>query len=236
MMTTDTKNEGRVRIAAPPGEILALLPRMGRVMLTISAGDITHERIGPVERVSLDGNIARLEGESHRAALDIGAIGTLVADRTGRMRDRALPRVQALAPDGRALYALIALDGLEPFDAALSEVATAELVPPLPKPGDRGDPPSCDGDLVRLLVDRLAEERATIEVALESEGVVQSWSGVASPTKPAMGFVNIIQPDFHLHARAGVVASWREEGRSRHALDADGIPIGLTVRVRDARA
>lgn len=224
----------RARMISPVREVMGALPSMGRVMLSASAQDVTHERIGPVERVTGDQGTLRLEGRSHDARLDVASIGTLVADRTGRMGERFLPRIQALGPEGGLLYALIALDGLEPFDAALVGLALGEDAPPLEPPPPRGDPPSPEGDAAQILIDRLAEEGASLAIEFASRGLLQTWSGKAAPTKPAMGFVNIIGPDFHLHVRAGAIGSWRDEDGLHRALAPDGAETGLTVRVLDA--
>jgi len=45
--------------------------------------------------------------------------------------------------------------------------------------------------------------------------------------KPAMGFINIMRGDFHLHLKSGAVAEWRETAGERLALSAEGEEIGL---------
>jgi hypothetical protein len=32
-----------------------------------------------------------------------------------------------------------------------------------------------------------------------------------------MGFINIIQGDFHLHLKAGAITGWRRDGQELHA-------------------
>nr|WP_145994372.1 hypothetical protein [Mesorhizobium loti] len=53
------------------------------------------------------------------------------------------------------------------------------------------------------------------------------------PIKPAMGYVNVIQPDFHLHLKGGAVANWRREDDGEQvrflAITEDGNEIGLAV-------
>lgn len=88
-----------------------------------------------------------------------------------------------------------------------------------------------------------AANNSGTEVAIEMQkpGLVQRWSGLVPAINPAMGFINIIAPDFHLHVRGGTVARWdsQDAGVNGHvrltALDADGKPIGLALQgPRDA--
>ena len=53
--------------------------------------------------------------------------------------------------------------------------------------------------------------------------------------KPAMGFINVMKPDFHLHLRGGAVASWQRKDIGGGvvemiAQDAKSAPTGLVVR------
>jgi hypothetical protein len=68
-----------------------------------------------------------------------------------------------------------------------------------------------------------------------TDGFRQEWRGKIGQLKPAMGFINIIDPDFHLHLKDGSVSAWRPVPASSSseltyaALDADGNPTGLTI-------
>jgi putative heme degradation protein len=72
-----------------------------------------------------------------------------------------------------------------------------------------------------------------VEIRFERPGFAQSWSGVIEGVKPAMGFINVMRSDFHLHLKAGAVADWQrtETGGKVEltALDAEGNAIGLSV-------
>jgi putative heme degradation protein len=53
--------------------------------------------------------------------------------------------------------------------------------------------------------------------------------------KPAMGFINVMKPDFHLHLRGGAVATWQRKDVGNGtvemvAVDAKAGLIGLKVR------
>jgi putative heme degradation protein len=62
--------------------------------------------------------------------------------------------------------------------------------------------------------------------------VRQQWQGKVEAVKPMSGFFNIMTPDFHLHLKAGTVASWQDAEDAdgwRHALDAKGNRTGLAI-------
>ena len=72
-------------------------------------------------------------------------------------------------------------------------------------------------------------------IAFSRPGLTQSWNGVIESVSPAMGFINVMRPDFHLHLRGGAVARWRRNGLANGAVemvaeDAQGAPTGLVVR------
>ena len=232
---TTTPNPREV-LAQSPAEIFASLPQMGRVMLTARGGGATHERIGLVESVVITGNEARLNGAAHDSTLDLDAISRLVADRTSRMRDKALPRLECQNAAGETLYSLIALDGPELFEQALAPFGAGEALTPVEKPaseamGEKPEIPADDLGALTFAAIRAAE--ATIAIELRRPDLTQIWQGPLPEPKPAMGFVNIMQGDFHLHLKAGAVARWRRQDVGNvvelHGEDAEGAALGLVL-------
>ena len=53
--------------------------------------------------------------------------------------------------------------------------------------------------------------------------------GRVEALKPAMGYLNVMSPDFHLHLEGGSVAARRAEPGRRVALDAAGESTGLML-------
>lgn len=226
----------REALTQSPAEILRSLPQMGRVMLSARAGGATHERIGLVESVVVTGNEARLGGAAHDSALDLRAISRLVADRTSKMRDKSLPRLECQDAAGETLYSLIALDGPELFEQALAAFGAGEALTPVEKPafdatGEKPEIPADDLGALTFAAIRAAE--ATIAIELRRPDLTQIWQGPLPEPKPAMGFVNIMQGDFHLHLKAGAVARWRRQdvgdAVELHGMDAAGTPLGLVL-------
>ena len=66
-------------------------------------------------------------------------------------------------------------------------------------------------------------------IPASANGVSQSWQGRIEAVKPAMGFLNVMTPDFHLHLEGGSVSGWRAEPGRRIALDAGGQPTRLSL-------
>ncbi|QCI66316.1 hypothetical protein [Phreatobacter stygius] len=220
-----------------PGTVadaVATVGAMGRVMLAASAGGATHERIGPVAAVRHEAGTLRLSGEAHDALIDLAVIVSVVADRSGRMKDRVLPRLELLDAAGETAFSLICLDGLEPFDKAIEGLGAGTVLPEKarqtavePGPAPAGDDPGAN------LLEAARAGGEAVTVLFRCTGLEQTWTGIIGEVKPAMGFLNIIQPDFHLHLKDHAVAHWRRDASDGaiafHAEAADGSALGLVL-------
>lgn len=233
-MTTETNP--RERLSQAPSEILKCLPLMGRVMLTTRSGGATHERMGAVESVTVEAGAVRLGGSFHDSRIDLATVVRIVADRTSKMRERVLPRLECQDAAGESLFSLIALDGLEPFDKALEPFGAGEKLELLVRdaPGAAGAADVPEDDLGARSFAAILASGAAIAIDVERPGLFQHWEGALPEPKPAVGFVNIMQQDFHLHLKAGAVASWeRQEADGTvtlRARDGEGKSFGLMLR------
>ena len=61
-------------------------------------------------------------------------------------------------------------------------------------------------------------------------GFEQAFRGVVETVKPAMGFINVMRADFHLHLKSAAVAEWRPIGPERRAVNATGEELGLYLQ------
>lgn len=227
---TPTEHPSRERLEMNPATVLAVLPAIGRLMVASSDCGVTHERIGSVETVVSEGPLVTLSGASHDSRIDTREIAEIVVDRSGRMGDKAYPRIDFRTSAGTVLFSVVGFGGLEPFDAALAPLGRGIAVEPAPaKPaGERGEvAPDDPGALPFEAAVTSGEETV---IAVRRRGFEQAWRGRIEAVKPAMGFINVIQPDFHLHLKAGAVASWRQEDEELRAQAPDGSFAGLVVR------
>jgi putative heme degradation protein len=222
----------RQALRATPAELAPLLPALGRVMVVLSAGGATHERIGALAAATIEHGRLILSGEAHHASLDLGAVHALVLDRTARMRDKIYPRLEFCDAGGAAEIAVIGMDGPEPFDAALAPFAGAPLIPAEAPARPAEVPETADAGAAAL--QSLHAAGAVVEVRLTTGGATQAWSGTMPEIRLAMGFANIITPDFHLHLRLGSVARFEQGPAGWAACDENGVPIGLLLRPADA--
>lgn len=225
----------RQRLACSILEAVQATRDMGRVMLSAAANGATHERIGTVGEVLLEGGHVRIAGGAHDARIDLAVVTGLVADRSGRLKDRAMPRIEFHNAAGETLFAMIALDGPEPFEVAVANLATGVALPERERPAPSGEK-AAEVSGTDPAAEPLEAARASgeaIGVVLSCPGLVQRWQGTVADIKPAMGFINIIQPDFHLHLKVGAVSRWARvetDGAVRlEAFDAGGRPLGLTL-------
>lgn len=227
---TDPTPSSRARVlGTAPSDVLALLPQMGKVMLIASAGGVTFERIGPVERLVADGPALRVEGACHEATIDIAALETVEVDHSSVMRGKVFPRMDVLGADGATVLAVVGMDGAAPFDAALAGLNQSP-VPAKARESGETRPDLADDDPALAPFALLQELGAEVRMTFGKPGLSQGWRGRIEAVKPAMGFLNVMTPDFHLHLQGGTVSAWQARRGERAALGADGQPTGLILR------
>ena len=188
-----------------------------------------------VERVEQRNGKAICGGAAHDSAIDLASIRAVFVDRTAKMKDKVLPRVEFHGADGKALFSFVGLDGLEPFDAGLDG---ASGVPVAEKTKEQSEQAVLnDGDPGSAPLDKASAAGAEVVIELTRPGLTQSWRGIIESVKPAMGFINVMRPDFHLHLRGGAIARWRRDALpggivEMVAENARGEATGLVVRGR----
>mgnify|MGYP001040057467 CR=1 FL=1 len=233
-MMKPTEKPARERLEISPAKVLAALPA-GRLMVGTSNLGSTHERIGTVENVEVDGRFVTISGAMHDSRIDTREIGGVVVDRSGRMGDKAYPRIDFHSPEGIVLFSVVGFEGLEPFDAALAPLGEGVAVEPAPeKPQEERTEAAAD-DPGREPFDAALTAGDEIVIGMRRSGFEQAWRGRVEAIKPAMGFINVMRPDFHLHLKAGAVARWRREGGELQAEAADGSLLGLFVAASDTQ-
>jgi putative heme degradation protein len=216
-------------------DVIATLPEMGRVMVATNAGGATHERIGNVETVIIDGAYAKLSGACHDSQIDLAMIASVIADRSGRMRDKMMPKLEMQDRNGVTLFSIHVLDGPELFEKALARFGDGRAVDPaVREPSEPGSQDVPADDIGAATLQAVLASGVPVTIEMRRIGLVQAWDGALPEAKPMMGFVNIISKDFHLHLKAGAVTRWRKLGDAQdvelHAEGADGAIIGLVLR------
>ena len=216
------------RLTAAPADVLDLLPDLGRLMVILRPGGATHERIGPVGAVSREGDAARITGDCHDATIPLAPIATVTLDRSSVMKDKVYPRLEFRDAAGQALVAVVGMEGLEPFEAALARFPRQpEAAPEKPARTERADLATDDPACAPF--EAIVASGEPAQITAFAHGVSQSWQGRIEAVKPAMGFLNVMTSDFHLHLEGGSVAGWQVEPGRRIALDAAGQPTGLSL-------
>ena len=128
----------REALVQSPAEILPLLPAMGRIMLSTRFNGAIHERMGAVGGVTIEGGKARLSGACHDSVVDLSVVTRVVADRSGKMRDKVLPKLECQDAAGETVFSLIGLEGLEIFDRALAPLGAGEPLEPVTREAPAG--------------------------------------------------------------------------------------------------
>lgn len=225
---TLTQRETLQQVTA--AQLLSLLPRMDRLMVIGQSGGVTHERIGPVETVRAEGGRIRLAGACHDSDIDPHQVVSIVLDTGSVMRDKVYPRLDFLGRDGAPVLSVVGMEGLDPFTAPLSGFPRGPAAPRAERPADSAAPAEfADDDPARAPFAAALDSAAEIRITYDRAGLRQSWQGRIEALKPAMGFLNVMTPDFHLHLRGRTVSGWQQQPGRRIALDHDGQPAGLIL-------
>lgn len=215
-------------LAIPPASVIRKLPAMGDLMITAKQNGATHERIGTIETVTIEDGWLVCGGGAHNSRIDPTVITTVIIDRTSIMQEKVYPRIDFRRGD-EVLFSVVGFAGIEPFDAALAEFGPGEPLPEEPKePRAKRDDASLE-DAGALPLQAALEAGTKVSIGFKRPGFEQNWTGVIESVKPAMGFINVMRPDFHLHLLGNTVSRWNEGA----ALDADGVPTGLSLTLHD---
>ena len=229
----------KTRLLVSIEEALDRARRFGKSMVAFSRSGTTHERIGVIERVERDADGIRLSGTHHASRIMPSAVASIEVDRSNKMKDTVYPRLDFRDASGQAVFAVVGFEGLLPFDAALAGCKEEALPALEPEPKLRPMPAANAATPVPLPFDALQiaqQSGAEVMIRHGMEGFTQEWRGRVGQLKPAMGFLNIIDPDFHLHLKDGSLSAWQQEKAADDsneitfvALDTDGKPTGLTI-------
>ncbi len=223
----------RVKLLADAVAVLKTLPAMGKLMINSKNGGATHERIGIVEKVDIHDGWISFSGAEHHARINMAAIATLIADRSSIMQEKVYPRIDLLAGDDSVIGSVIGFDDAEPFDKALENFDFIALAPKQKE--ERAKDVLEVGDDEPGLQPFAAAQRNKAEVciALNMPAFRQEWTGEMPDLRLSHGFINVMKPDFHLHLKAGHVASWQEtcDGNdvAFYAIDKAGARTGLVI-------
>jgi hypothetical protein len=218
-------------LPVPPASVIRKLPAMGELMITAKRKGATHERIGAIETVAVEDGWLACGGAAHNSRIDPTVITSVIVDRTSVMQDKVYPRIDFRCGE-EVLFSVVGFAGIEPFDAALAEFGPGDALPEEPKePRAKRDEATLD-EPGALPLQAAFKTGARVTIGFWRKGFEQEWTGVIESVKPAMGFINVMRPDFHLHLLGGAVAGWNEGA----ALDADGEPTGLWLAQQDRPA
>lgn len=223
----------RAKLLADPADVLKTLPTMGKLMINAKSCGATHERIGVVEKVEVRDGWIYFSGAEHHSRIDLSAIASLIADRSSVMQEKVYPRIDLLAEDESVIGSVIGFEGAEPFDKALDSFEFATLEPKVRDQSTMEKQEVGEGDPGLTPFSAAQRNKAEIRIALELPAFKQEWGGEMPEVRPSRGFINVMKPDFHLHLKAGRVASWREvkkgDDLTFYALNDTGDEIGLIV-------
>lgn len=202
-------------------------------MIVAQTDGVTHERIGTIERLEKQAGRAFFIGQTHNCSIDLGSVSSVIIDRTARMKDRVLPKLEFQDAGGEKLFTVVSLDNGDKFDTSFGSLEGVPVaIPDKPAPET---PSLADNDPAFIPLRAAIEAGVEIEIQMRRPALDQRWRGMLPAINPAMGFINLISSDFHLHLRGGAVASWRSQKADADgdvelaAIGRDGEPLGLVL-------
>jgi len=148
------------------------------------------------------------------------------------MKDKVLPKLEFQNAGEETLFTVVSLDNGDKFELGFATFPGVAVGVPDKKSSEAA---SLAGDDPAFQPLRAAIEAGTeIEIQMRRPGLDQRWRGIVPAINPAMGFINLIAPDFHLHLRGGTVACWQSDKAADGAVELaaigqDGNPLGLVL-------
>lgn len=214
-----------------PFDVLRWLPQMGRVMVIAQQGPVTHERIGLIEAVEDAGGRLHLTGAHHDALISVEPLVRMTLDTSSVIRDKVYPRLDFIKADGSVAFGLSGWDGLAAFVTPLDGLARTSM--PLRDRPVTPDGPRAEydpADPICAPLQTALDDGAPVLLRFDDGVLCQSWKGRIEALKPAMGFLNIMTPDFHLHLQGGAFLGWQETADGALvAVASDKTPSMLTM-------
>src|SRR4051812_33011670 len=120
----------RQRLSDAPIRILNKLPVAGRLMIVAQNDGITHERIGTIERLEKQAERAFCIGQAHNCSIDLASVSSVVLDRTARMKDRVLPKLEFQNAEDKTLFTIVSLDNSDKFDTSFRALTGVPVAVP----------------------------------------------------------------------------------------------------------
>jgi hypothetical protein len=146
------------------------------------------------------------------------------------MQEKTYPRLDFCDADNTALVSIVGMEGTCEFLVPLGELTRRELAEKASSPRSKSE--LSDDDICLGPFQSACDAGQSVEICMRTNTVRQCWSGVIKGLKPAMGFMNIMTPDFHLHLKGGTVTGWKTEATVQHAIGVNGQRSGLTIKVK----
>ncbi|MEO9737680.1 MULTISPECIES: hypothetical protein [Alphaproteobacteria] len=220
----------RHQLDADPVEVLYSLPTMDRLMTALRADGFLFERLGPVEEIKAEEGVLRIAGACQNLALDTTKLSQVHFDTSSQMRGKIYPRFDFLAADESVLFSVIGLEGLDPFEKALSGYQRIPVeARPRPKPSD--EEPDLQNDPAGSFLESLVDG-PKVTVTATTPAATQSWTGKITEVRPAGGCFNLLVKDFHLHLPAACLGGWKQNGKKHQGILLDGSPSALEIEIQ----
>ncbi|MDB6177676.1 hypothetical protein PAF17_09135 [Paracoccus sp. Z330] len=231
MSDTEHKPRRETLTGITPDALLDRLPDMGRLMVIGRHDGVTHERIGPVEQVQTREGAVCLSGQCHDARIRTGNVASIVLDTGSVMGGKVFPRLEFMTADGGTAFSIVGMEGEGPFEMPLSDISRQPLAATDARNASGQDKPEFDpADPACPPFDLAVNAGAQVEILFDNGTLCQSWQGRIDAVKPAMGFLNVMTPDFHLHLKGGTLAGWQAATHSRKGLHHDGAITALELK------
>lgn len=221
----------RQQLPLDPLEILQRANGFGRSLIGVRAGGALLERVGTLNPAIEEDGAAVSRNDAAETRLDIAAVASIASDRSETPHDTILPYVEFLDADGETILKITGLEGIERFDAALAGIERSAL--PYLAPVERLPVPVTPEDIAAVPLARVKASGGTVTLTATRLGIRQSWTGQVVKLSFGHNYINVIQPEVHLHVRGRAISAWTEarEGGAvtLTAIGENGEPLGLTL-------
>ena len=111
-----------------------------------------------------------------------------------------LPKIEFQNSAEETLFTVVSLDNSDKFDAGFTSFGSVPVATPDKQLSEASQ--HSDDDPAFQPLRAAIEAGIEIEIQMRRPALDQRWRGKVPALNPAMGFINLIAADFHLHCRA----------------------------------
>ncbi|MGE4323871.1 MAG: hypothetical protein AB7E60_12700 [Sphingobium sp.] len=219
-------------MCATVSQLLGRFDDCGPLQITVRCDGVGHEQFGRLQ-LRAAGDRLLVEGDM-TLTIETAMIDRIILNQQRGLTVADQHRIDFVTRDNVTAFSLLNLAEDSRWRTELNDMigepvhdAPLQLFP-------AGQDAALDPALP--ILDAACRAGSPVEVQLAKPGASATWRGQIHALSASRDYVNVIQPDFHLHLRGGRIPRWEEERDAGgapfyRAIDPQGEGMDLSIRV-----